>query len=154
MQIGEIIKNKRTERGYTQKQLSDLSGVSRVAIGNYERGDRFPNIAILEKLARGLGITTNELIKSASPFIDEKNNSTKVFVNLNDLSTTIDYAHDDYKKDVSLIDAYEALNILLCFVKNDIGLTGKELEVLLNKITDLIELEVFKIKKSRGIEIK
>lgn len=45
----------------TQAELSRLSGVSRDAIGKYLSGAIEPNMAVLERLARALGITTDLL---------------------------------------------------------------------------------------------
>lgn len=54
MSIGDNIKKIRKLNGLKQSELAELSNVSRVAIGNYERGDRIPNIDILKKIATGL----------------------------------------------------------------------------------------------------
>uniref|UniRef100_UPI003563C12B helix-turn-helix transcriptional regulator n=1 Tax=Enterococcus sp. HMSC072H05 TaxID=1715012 RepID=UPI003563C12B len=46
----------------TQEELSELSGVSRVSIGNYERGDREPTVSIAIAIAESLGVTFEELV--------------------------------------------------------------------------------------------
>lgn len=51
----------RKSKGLTQKQLSDLSGVSRVAIARYETNQQTPQKAAIEKLARALGVSAEEL---------------------------------------------------------------------------------------------
>lgn len=50
--------------------------------------------------------------------------------------------------------ALDALWTLLNCTNSNIELTESESEEILSKIYDLLELEVFKLKKSRGIEIK
>ena len=52
----------RNKLGLTQKELADKSGITRVSIGNYERGDRIPPADILNKIAISLEITINTLI--------------------------------------------------------------------------------------------
>lgn len=59
--VGERIKNIRLEKNLKQSELADLAGISRVSIGNYERGSRNPNIIILNKIANALNVTIGEL---------------------------------------------------------------------------------------------
>ena len=52
--IGELIKA-RYERGVTQKQLEEMSGVSQPVIARLERGTTSPNISTVMKLLAPLG---------------------------------------------------------------------------------------------------
>ena len=52
--IGELIKA-RNERGVTQKQLEEMSGVSQPVIACLERGTTSPNISTVMKLLAPLG---------------------------------------------------------------------------------------------------
>ena len=52
--IGELI-NARNERGVTQKQLEEMSGVSQPVIARLERGTTSPNISTVMKLLAPLG---------------------------------------------------------------------------------------------------
>ena len=52
--IGELIKA-RNERGITQKQLEEMSGVSQPVIARLERGTTSPNISTVMKLLAPLG---------------------------------------------------------------------------------------------------
>lgn len=54
MNVGERIKQLRISFKKTQKQLADETGLSRVTIGNYERGTRLPNSDAIRKLAVAL----------------------------------------------------------------------------------------------------
>lgn len=74
MNIGEKIKKLRIEKKLKQSELAEKSGLSRVAIGNYERGDRAPNIEILNKIAVALGTSTAELL------ISERNLTNVLFL--------------------------------------------------------------------------
>ena len=52
--IGELIKA-RNERGVTQKQLEEMSGVSQPVIARLERGTTSPKISTVMKLLAPLG---------------------------------------------------------------------------------------------------
>ena len=62
MNIGENIKKYRKLKGLKQSELSELSSISRVAIGNYERGERTPNIDIVKQIANALDVSIQELV--------------------------------------------------------------------------------------------
>lgn len=63
MEMGEKIQFYRKANKLTQKQLSDLSGVSEISIRKYEAGDRFPKPEQLKKIASVLEIGGNELLE-------------------------------------------------------------------------------------------
>ena len=46
IKTGELIKNKRIEKGYTQLELGDLLGVSNKAVSRWENGDSFLSCTI------------------------------------------------------------------------------------------------------------
>lgn len=62
MKIGEKIKELRIKGNLSQAELAEKAQISRVAIGNYERGDRIPNIEILNKIASALNIDLSTLL--------------------------------------------------------------------------------------------
>ena len=66
MSIGDKLKNLRLSKKLKQSDLAEKSGVSRVAIGNYERGARQPNIEILSKIATALEVDITDLLDSQS----------------------------------------------------------------------------------------
>ncbi len=70
MSFGERIKKLRLEKNLTQEELSKKANISRVAIGNYERNDRIPNIAILQRIANALDVDVNDLISTQQDAID------------------------------------------------------------------------------------
>ena len=53
--LAETIKNNRTEKGITQEQLCEKTGINRNMIGRIERMDYIPTIPQLEKLSEVLG---------------------------------------------------------------------------------------------------
>ena len=52
--LAKIVKLNREEKGLTQEQLSDLTGINRVMIGRIERENFVPSIIQLESLANTL----------------------------------------------------------------------------------------------------
>lgn len=61
--VGENIRRIRKYRKLTLEELGSGIGLSMQTIGQYERGEREPNIKILKEIASNLGVTTNELIE-------------------------------------------------------------------------------------------
>jgi transcriptional regulator with XRE-family HTH domain len=59
--IGENIKYFRKEKGLTQKQLGDLSGMADSAIRRYESGTIVPKDENLAKIAHALGVSSFQL---------------------------------------------------------------------------------------------
>ena len=60
--FGQIIRNLRLEKDYSQEELADRSGLHRNAVGLLERGERTPSIETLFALGQGLGIKPSTLI--------------------------------------------------------------------------------------------
>lgn len=61
-QFGPILRHARMERGLTQEQLADISGLHRTEISLLERGQRKPLLETVVALCRGLGVTPAELL--------------------------------------------------------------------------------------------
>ena len=62
MQIHEIIRTRRTALGLTQEQLAGKLGVSAPAVNKWERGNSYPDITLLQVLARTLRVDLNTLL--------------------------------------------------------------------------------------------
>ncbi len=62
MTLGAFIAQLRKEKGLTQKQLSEILGVSDKTISHWEREESAPDISILPILAHTLGVTADELL--------------------------------------------------------------------------------------------
>ena len=56
------IREFRLAKSFTQEQLSELVGVSRVNISRYENGNREPPINVLAKIATALEVTLDDLV--------------------------------------------------------------------------------------------
>ena len=63
VRLGQIIRNKREQKNLTQIELASKAGVDRNYIGMLERGERNPSFLSLQKVAKGLDISVEELIK-------------------------------------------------------------------------------------------
>ena len=62
VKIGKFISDERKAKGYTQKQLSELLGISDKTISKWECGNDFPEASLLLPLCNELEITVNELL--------------------------------------------------------------------------------------------
>lgn len=62
VKIGKFISDERKAKGYTQKQLSELLGISDKTISKWECGNGFPEASLLLPLCIELEITVNELL--------------------------------------------------------------------------------------------
>ena len=60
--FGQRIRSLRMEKNLTQQDLADRMFVSRKTIGNWESGNRLPDISMLSRLARHLGVETYVLL--------------------------------------------------------------------------------------------
>ena len=62
VKIGKFLSDERKAKGYTQKQLTELLGISDKTISKWECGNGFPEASLLLPLCNELEITVNELL--------------------------------------------------------------------------------------------
>lgn len=62
-ELGKIIRSKRELQNLTQIELAQKAGLDRNYIGMVERGERNPSYMSLQKIAHGLGLTVDQMIK-------------------------------------------------------------------------------------------
>lgn len=60
--IGQIIREKRTEKGLTQEQLADRLGVTPQAVSKWENDGAYPDVTLLKKLAEELDTSIGALL--------------------------------------------------------------------------------------------
>ena len=60
--IGNRIRRARERLDLSQKELSELSGVTRPAISRFEQGHLVPSVENLRKLVIGLSVNANDLL--------------------------------------------------------------------------------------------
>ena len=61
--LARNVKLKRAERGWSQEDLADQSGLDRTYISGIERKVRNPTIEIVERLAKALKTTASALLE-------------------------------------------------------------------------------------------
>lgn len=76
VKIGKFISDERKAKGYTQKQLSELLGISDKTISKWECGKTQPDIQTLSMLASTLEVSEEDLIYGPSD--SEKKTLTKI----------------------------------------------------------------------------
>lgn len=59
---GKIIRQARINKGYTQSELGDMIGVSNKAISRWENGETFPDIGVIEPVAKMLELRIQDII--------------------------------------------------------------------------------------------
>lgn len=59
---GNIIREARNKKKYTQSELGDLLGVSNKAVSRWENGESFPDIGVLENLAQALDLQIKDIV--------------------------------------------------------------------------------------------
>ena len=55
---GDLIKELRTEKGLSIRELADLAGVNRATVSRWERGQRVPSVDDFKRLMDALGADT------------------------------------------------------------------------------------------------
>lgn len=65
-EVGEIIKESRTNKGLTQKELAKILYVEEVTISRWECGLGYPNVATMEKLCDVLGLDFSSLLSDGA----------------------------------------------------------------------------------------
>jgi transcriptional regulator with XRE-family HTH domain len=99
MKTSKIISDTREAKGWNQSELAEKSGVSRVMIGKYERGEAVPSIDAAKKIADALDVTLDYLVgEGTNAKLDKK--TLKRFQDIEHL--------EDTKRNVlfDLIDTY------------------------------------------------
>ena len=83
--FGQRIKALRTAQGLSQQQLADLIYVTRKTVGNWETGNRIPDLTMLSRLAECLGVETYVLYKTAEKR-DEADSDKEEFIKMVELT--------------------------------------------------------------------
>ncbi|MEN1986098.1 MULTISPECIES: helix-turn-helix domain-containing protein [Paenibacillus] len=67
LQIGGALKRYRKEKSMSLDDLAEITGVSKLTLGNIERGETNPTLAILWKISKGISLPLMALFKSEDP---------------------------------------------------------------------------------------
>lgn len=60
--VGEIIKERRVAKGWTQVQFAETIGIKSTQVWNWESGFRIPNAENRVKIAEALGFDVREIL--------------------------------------------------------------------------------------------
>lgn len=124
MYIGHNIKKYRKLKGYTQKELAEVMGISEISIKKYETMDRDYKISSLVNIAKALDIEVVDLLGVTDISIK----SSKVELSKEEV---------DYIKESLRLNMKRYEEVLFIMHKNDI-VEGRE--TLIHKIEELDEL--------------
>ena len=61
--VGQRIRNYRSQLGYSQEKLAELSGCHPTYIGQLERGEKNATLESIEKISNALGVTLSKLFE-------------------------------------------------------------------------------------------
>ena len=64
MSLGMRIKTLRKAKGYTQQELSERTGVSRIYVQALESNRRLPSMKLLNRMAESLDVEVTDLVQS------------------------------------------------------------------------------------------
>lgn len=70
--LGAFIQSRRKALGMTQSELAKKLNVTDKAVSRWERGVGFPDIKLLEPLAKGLELSAAELLRCEQPAAEKK----------------------------------------------------------------------------------
>ena len=77
--IGPAISRARVRKGYSQKQLAQLCGITPTYMSQIEGGKKVPSYSLVEKLCQGLGIKQQDIYRTMflDSFVNENPESDK-----------------------------------------------------------------------------
>ena len=129
LSLGAFIAQLRKEKGLTQKQLSEILGVSDKTISHWEREESAPDISILPILASTLGVTVDELLKGeinppintvpqfiAKPVTDKTPNGYRVFKIANVVSAALSLFSTIFSSAAVYFIRYITLDSTACYI--------------------------------------
>jgi ribosome-binding protein aMBF1 (putative translation factor) len=56
-QLGRAVRELREQRGWSQRELAQATGMTQSAVARFEAGGTVPTLVVLERFARGLDVT-------------------------------------------------------------------------------------------------
>lgn len=62
--LGLEIQRRRTERGWSQEYLAEITGLHRTYISQLERGLKSPSVRVLSHIANALDVTMSEFLEA------------------------------------------------------------------------------------------
>ena len=80
--LGEIISEKRKEKGMTQAELAEKMGVTDKAVSKWERNLSYPDVASFPRLSEVLGVSLDELMKGTGDSNKKKDNDIERIISV------------------------------------------------------------------------
>ncbi|MDR7207953.1 helix-turn-helix domain-containing protein [Priestia megaterium] len=141
--IGTKIRNLRKERKMTLRELADALGVPFTTLGNYERGDRKPDLQFLLDISKYFGVSMDFLTRTDEiPSYEDY----KVVSYIEDTNEMLNKANPEIRK--KILEIYDQLFLITC----EHAITppnNNELEILESLFNSII-----KMKQGFGIGLK
>lgn len=119
--MSQFISELRKEKKLTQKELAEQLGVTDKAVSKWERGLGCPDISLLSKLSRILGVTTSELLngEKAEPSIPEVDAIVETTLQYADTTTKSIIAKSSRWKYITM-----ALSVILILIGCNLAIDG------------------------------
>lgn len=78
-EFGKLIYSLRKEKGWTQAELADKTGVTNQAVSKWETGESFPETSALVLLSEIFGVSVDDLLKGRSSIANEETTASTAF---------------------------------------------------------------------------
>ncbi len=78
VKTGELIREARKKKNYTQNELGDMLGVTNKAVSRWEKGESFPDIGVLESLAHILDLKIQDIVVGEVQNAERSNDSEEI----------------------------------------------------------------------------
>ena len=72
--LKDTLKSLRQQKNITQETLAEYLGITQQSVGKWERGEGFPDIVLLPKIALYFNVSIDELLNVGQARIEEKIN--------------------------------------------------------------------------------
>ena len=138
MDFNNRLKRLRKEKNLNQSALADALGVGRTTVTCWERGDNFPSVEVLDRLASFLNVSTDELL-GRPPAIEKFKRDDQNVRLLAQYSKLNDFGKEEAVKRVSelcMIPQYTA-NDMPIAAHSEKVIDDKELELMRQDIDEL-----------------
>lgn len=152
--VGSFIASMRKQKSLTQKELAEKLNVTNKAISKWETGNGYPEITIVPKLAKVLGVTTAELLNGELNVNMVSDNDDAATI----INETVKYYDKDRMKKgniiIAIIFIISVLSSCICLLCN--YLIDNKLNWSLYVVGAFIVLwsvilPVFKLKRFRAV---
>jgi len=116
IKTGSFIREKRKEKGFTQKDIAERLNVTDRAISKWERGLCAPDIALLEPLSKILEVSISDLISGEESQAENKKNEKIIVETINYSNREMTIKTKRLKKELIIISLVAGLVVLTFLV--------------------------------------